>query len=50
MIQNYLITNGEVPAKNILITTADNPTLETYAEKVRYKIDITLPGTEKPVE
>lgn len=50
MLKNYLITNVAVPLQNIMIKTADNQTLETYTEKARYKIDMLLPGTEKPVE
>jgi hypothetical protein len=45
---NYLMTTGGVPANRILITTAEKPALDAYTEKPKYKIDMTLPGTEKP--
>jgi len=49
-LKNYLMTTGAVPVKNLLINTADGATLDAFAEKAKYKIDMTLPGTEKPVE
>jgi hypothetical protein len=47
-LKNYLISTEGVPTKNLSILTADKPALDTYTEKAKYKIDMTLPGTEKP--
>jgi hypothetical protein len=49
-LKNYLITTGEVPAKNITVKTADQATLDAYDKKSIYKIEMNLPGAEKPEE
>jgi len=49
-LKNYLITTGEVLAKNITVKTADQATLDAYDKKSIYKIEMNLPGAEKPEE
>ena len=47
-LKNYLLTTGGVDPKNLSILTADKPTLDAYNDKPKYKIDMNLPGAEKP--
>ena len=49
-LKNYLLTTGEVPAKNIAIKTADAAKLDAYEKKAIYKIEMSLPGAEGPEE
>jgi hypothetical protein len=49
-LKSYLTTTEGVDPKNLSILTADKPALDTYTEKPKYKIDMTLPGAEKPDE
>jgi len=47
-LKNYLISTGGVDPKNLSILTADKPSMDAYTDKAKYKIDMNLPGTEKP--
>jgi len=47
-LKNYLISIGGVDPKNLSILTADKPSMDAYTDKAKYKIDMNLPGTEKP--
>ena len=49
-LKSYLTTTGGVDPKNLTILTADKTALDTYNEKAKYKIDMNLPGAEKPDE
>ena len=48
-LKNYLITTGGLATKNLLILTADKPSLDAYTEKPKYKIDMNLPVPKSPM-
>ena len=49
-LQDYMFTSYGIPEKNIIIKTADKQMLNSYTDDDKYKIEMTLPGTEKEVQ
>jgi len=46
-LRAYLNTSLGIPDKNIMVKTASKDTLSIYKDKSKYKIEMSLPGTDK---
>ncbi len=49
-LQNYMTTSLDVPAKNLVVKTADKAMLDSYTRKAMYKIEMTLPGADNTAD
>lgn len=49
-LQNYMTTALDVPAKSLVVKTADTTTLDSYNGKAMYKIEMTLPGADNTAD
>jgi hypothetical protein len=49
-LRSFLNDSYGITEKNIVIKTAEMPALNNYTGKAKYKIEMTLPGTEKEVK
>ena len=49
-LQNYMTTAFEIPAKSLVVKTADKATLDSYTGKAMYKIEMTLPGADNSAD